>query len=349
MPLGRVNWVDHAKGACIILVVALFTAQGFSVSGVQSGLASAVLSWAHPFLMPAFFCLSALFLNRTLFGPSKHFIDRKILHFVYFYIVWLVLQDVVLNSALLFSAPHIFLGNLFAALIEPRESLLLVYMLTVFHAVTWLVRRMPARKVFAVAAILQIAFATGWIDTGTLVLNEFGRWYVFFFAGFIAAPVVFEMAERVAGHGAQTARVMIGWAVANAAFVGLHVAGLPLISLALGFAGTGAMIAFGLILSRVKWLSIVGYAGRHCLIVYLTCAIPVTLLQRGLVSNFTIDHAGIVILATTLGAVALSLAFHRLVRGTHLNVLYRRPMRLRMKSVKFSSSSALLPPPPTAA
>ena len=349
MPLGRVNWVDHAKGACIILVVALFTTQGFSASGLHSGWMDPVMRWAQPFLMPAFFFLAALFLNRTLFGPPKHYIDRKILHFAYFYIVWLVLQDVILNSGLLFSAPHVFLGNLFAALIEPRASLLLVYMLTVFHVATWLLRRVPARKVFAMAVGLQIAFATGWIDTGSIVLNEFGQWFVFFFAGYIAAPVVFETAERVAGHGAQTGRVLIGWAIANAAFVGLHVAGLPVISLALGFAGTGAMIACGLLLSRVKWLSIVGYAGRHCLIIYLTCAIPVTLMQRGLMAQGEMDHAGLIVLATALVAVALSLAFHRLVRRTQLNVLYRRPMRLRIKSARFSRSSALLPPPPTAA
>jgi uncharacterized membrane protein YcfT len=349
MPLGRVDWVDHAKGACIILVVALFTTQGLIASGTQSGWMGWVMSWAQPFLMPAFFLLAALFLNRTLFGPSRHYVDRKILHFVYFYIVWLVLQDAVLNSGLLLSAPHVFLGNLLAALIEPRESLLLVYMLTVFHAATWLLKRLPARKVFVAAAILQIAFATGWIDTGSIVLNEFGRWYAFFFAGFIAAPVVFEMAERVAGHGAQTGRALIGWALANAAFVGLHVAGLPLISLALGFAGTGAMIAVGLMLSRVKWLSIIGYAGRHCLIIYLTCAIPVTLMQRGLIASGKIDHAGLAALAIALGAVAVSLVFHRLVRRTQLNVLYRRPMRLRIKAAKFSRSSGLLPPPPTAA
>ena len=349
MPSGRVNWVDHAKGACIILIVALLTTQGFSASGLHSGWMDMEMRWAQPFLMPAFFCLAALFLNRTLFGPSKHYIDRKILHFVYFYIVWLVLQDVVLNSDLLFSAPHTFLGSLLNALIEPRDSLRLVYMLTVFHAATWFLRRVPARKVFGAAAILQMGFATGWIDTGSLVLNEFGRWYVFFFAGFVAAPVVFEMAERVAGHGPQTWRVLIGWALANAAFVGLHVAGLPLISLALGFAGTGAMIAVGLMLSRVKWLSIIGYAGRHCLIIYLTCAIPVTLMQRGLIASGKIDHAGLTVLAIALGAVAVSLVFHRLVRRTQLNVLYRRPMRLRIKATKFSRSSNLLPPPPTVA
>ena len=109
------------------------------------------------------------------------------------------------------------------------------------------------------------------------------------------------------------------------------------------------MIAFGLMLSHVKWLSIIGYAGRHCLIIYLTCAIPVTLMQRGLMAKGEMDHEGLIVLATALAAVALSLAFHRLVRGTPLNVLYRRPMRLRMKSARFSRSSALLPPPPTAA
>ena len=87
-------------------------------------------------------------------------------------------------------------------------------------------------------------------------------------------------------------------------------------------------------------------SGNHCLIIYLTCAIPVTLMQRGLIASGKIDHAGLTVLATAVAAVALSLAFHRLVRRTPLNLLYLRTMRLHIKSVRFNRSSALLPPPP---
>lgn len=177
----------------------------------------------------------------------------------------------------------------------------------------------------------------------------FGAWYVFFFAGFVAAPHVFEFAERVSGHTQRLWNVLLGWALANAAFVVLGVSGLPVISLALGFCGTAAVIALGIQLNRIGWLAMIGYAGRHCLIIYLTFLIPMTALQHGFAANERTVNAGLACLAITLGAVVLPLVFFRLVRETPLSVLYRRPRRLRLMNARNNGSASLLPPPPTAA
>ncbi len=349
MQQGRINWVDHAKGVCIVLIVAMYTTSSYGDLIQHDSWMTPVVAWTSPFLIPAFFVLAALFLNLSLFGSTKRFFDRKILHFAYFYMVWLLIQKATLDASLLVNAPTAFLIDVLKALVEPTDSLLLVYMLVVFHAVTRLVRFFPARKVFIAAALAQIAFATGWIDTGWNVANMFGAWYVFFFAGFVAAPQVFELAERVSAHTKPLWNVLIGWAVANAAFVVLSVAGLPLISLALGFSGTAAIIVLGIQLNRIAWLAMIGHTGRHCLIVYLTFLIPMTVLQHGFAANGGVGNAGLACLTITLGAIVLPLVFYRLVRETPLNVLYRRPRRLRLMNTRNSGSASLLPPPPTTA
>tara|TARA_R110000787_G_scaffold49670_3_gene118991 strand:- start:725 stop:1783 length:1059 start_codon:yes stop_codon:yes gene_type:complete len=349
MQHGRINWVDHAKGICILLIVAMYTTLSYGDLIQHDSWMTPIAAWSSPFLIPAFFVLAALFLNLSLFGSTKHFFDRKILHFAYFYLVWLFIQKATLDASLLVNAPSAFMADILSAFVEPTDSLFLVYMLVVFHAVTRLVRFLPARKVFIAAALGQIAFATGWIDTGWNVANMFGAWYVFFFAGFVAAPHVFEFAERVSGHTQPLWNVLLGWSVANAAFVVLGVSGLPVISLALGFAGTAAVIALGIQLNRIPWLSMIGYAGRHCLIIYLTFLIPMTALQHGFAANGWAGNAGLACLVITLGAVLLPLVFFRLVRETPLNVLYRRPRRLRLMNARNNGSASLLPPPPTAA
>ncbi|MBU2606758.1 MAG: acyltransferase family protein [Alphaproteobacteria bacterium] len=349
MQHGRINWVDHAKGICILLIVAIYTTSSYDALIQHDSWLTPIVAWSSPFLIPAFFFLAALFLNLSLFGSTKHFFDRKILHFAYFYLIWLVIQKATLDASLLVNAPTAFMADVLRALVEPTDSLMLVYMLVVFHALTRLIRFLPARKVFIAAALAQMAFATGWIDTGWSVANMFGAWYVFFFAGFVAAPHVFEFADRVSGHTQPLWNVLLGWALANAAFVVLGVSGLPVISLALGFSGTAAVIALGIQLNRIGWLAIIGYAGRHCLIIYLTFLIPMTALQHGFAANERTGNAGLACLAITLGAVVLPLVFFRLVRETPLSVLYRRPRRLRLMNARNNGSASLLPPPPTAA
>ncbi|WP_373007606.1 acyltransferase family protein [Hyphomonas sp.] len=349
MQQGRINWIDQAKGVCIVLIVAMYTTSSYGDLVQHDSWVTPIVAWSSPFLFPTFFVLAALFLNLSLFGSTKHFFDRKILHFAYFYLVWLLIQKAALDASLLVNDPATFIAEVLRALVKPTDSLLLVYMLIVFHAVTRCIRFLPARKVFIAAALTQIAFATGWIDTGWNVANMLGAWYVFFFAGFVAAPHVFEFAERVSGHTKDLWSVLLGWTVANAAFVVLGVSGLPVISLALGFAGTAAVMALGIQLGRTRWLSMIGYAGRHCLIIYLTFVIPMTVLQHGFAANGQIGNAGLACLVISLGAVVLTLVFYRLARETPLNVLYRRPRRLRLMNARNNGSASLLPPPPTGA
>lgn len=349
MLLERINWIDHAKGVCIVLIVAMHATSGYTDLVQQDSWMLAVVAWSEPVLMPAVFFLSALFLNRSVFGPTRHFLDRKILPLAYYYALWLLIQTLVLGSDAAFTAPLAFAGRILAALASPPDSLLLVYMLIVFNVMSRLLRYFPPQKVLIAAGLLQVAFATGWIDTGWIVSNRFGAWFVYFYAGFLAAPHVFEFAERLTGHAQQLWKVLLGWAVANAVFVFLNVSDLPLVSMALGFAGTGAIIAMALLLRRTRWSAILGYAGRYCLVIYLTFSIPMIILQAALAENGRISDAGLACLVITLGGLATPLVFHRLVRATPLNFLYQRPSSLRLRNARGHSKAGLLAPPPTSA
>ena len=54
-PGGRIDWVDYAKGFCIVFVVMMHSALGVEAAAGQDGWLHAVVEFARPFRMPDFF------------------------------------------------------------------------------------------------------------------------------------------------------------------------------------------------------------------------------------------------------------------------------------------------------
>ena len=88
----RVDWVDVAKGICIIMVVMMHSTLGVEKAAGEPGWMGYFVEFARPFRMPDFFLIAGLFLARRIDGPWRLYLDRKVLHFVYFYVLWLTIQ-----------------------------------------------------------------------------------------------------------------------------------------------------------------------------------------------------------------------------------------------------------------
>ena len=88
----RVDWVDYAKGLCIVLVVMMHVTLRYGAEAGREGWMHHVVLFAQPFRMPDFFLISGLFLSHSLNKPWREYLDRKVLHFVYFYVLWLVIK-----------------------------------------------------------------------------------------------------------------------------------------------------------------------------------------------------------------------------------------------------------------
>ena len=88
----RVPWVDTAKGICILLVVMMHSTLGVEAVSGQQGWLGDVVAFARPFRMPDFFLVSALFLSARIDADWRLYLDRKVLHFVYFYLLWVAIQ-----------------------------------------------------------------------------------------------------------------------------------------------------------------------------------------------------------------------------------------------------------------
>src|SRR5215831_944720 len=88
----RVDWVDYAKGFCIVFVVMMHSTLGVESAVGQEGWLHPVVAFATPFRMPDFFMISGLFLARVVDRAWPTFLALTAVHFVYFSVLWTAIQ-----------------------------------------------------------------------------------------------------------------------------------------------------------------------------------------------------------------------------------------------------------------
>ena len=328
----RVEWVDYAKGLCIIMVVMMHCTLDYGANVGQEGWLHEAVQFARPFRMPDFFLLAGLFLSRSINAPLREYMDRKFLHFAYFYLLWLAIQLSMTEVELLLSDPVAF-GALYShSLISPINTLWFVHMLTIFYMLTRALRRVPVWLVLLSAASLQTLFRMGMIDTGWSVADRFFDRYIYFFVGYAAAPWIFDLAKRAARRPLLTLAALSAWAVINGLLTTVSLDQEPVISLLLGFAGAAAIVSVGSLMSLYQWGSLIRYAGAHSIVIYLSFFLPMKVLILVFGNYPIITDVGLASLVITAVAVLTPLLFHYWIRGTWLGFLYERPSLFRYHS-----------------
>jgi uncharacterized membrane protein YcfT len=326
-PPGRVSWADYAKGFCIIMVVMMHSTLGVEEAVGREGFMHALVAFAKPFRMPDFFLISGLFVSRIIDRDWRTFGDRKLVHFAYFYVLWLTIQFAV-------KAPYFAAANGWPdvasqygqAFIEPFGTLWFIYLLPIFFAVTKATRLVPPALVWLAAAALQIAQ----IDTGWTAIDEFAGRFVYFYTGYVLAPRVFALAAAVQARGVCAAAGLSLWAVVNGALVFAGLAGLPLVSLALGLVGAAAVVAISALMAKAHSFEPVRYCGQHSIVIYLAFFLPMAATRTLLVRTGIVPDVGAMALLITAAGVLGALAIWWAARRMHANFLFERPDLFRI-------------------
>src|ERR671915_579751 len=129
----RVAWVDYAKGICILMVVMMHSTLGVGAAAGGEGWLHQVVAFAKPFRMPDFFLISGLFLAQVIDRDWRTYLDRKVVHFLYFYLLWTAIQFAV-------KAPGLVQGHgvtgvawlYLETFVEPFGTLWFIYLLPIF-------------------------------------------------------------------------------------------------------------------------------------------------------------------------------------------------------------------------
>jgi uncharacterized membrane protein YcfT len=325
----RVDWVDFAKGLCIFAVVMFHANYHVSLSVSADNWLDYVVAFAKPFRMPDFFLIAGLFLSRVIDRPWRIYLDKKVVHFLYFYALWVSIYFALyhLRFALggaRFETP---LWREYLMLyLEPTGPIWFIHLLPIFFIVTRLLRAVPAWVVLGVAIALQ-SFP---LETGWGVADRFMARFVFFYTGYVFAPLVFQLAAWALRHrlGALTA---IGlWAAVNATLVFADLAFAPGISLALGYAGAIAVVFTAVLLSQVPWMDWLRYLGEHSIVVYLAFLYPVEITLRVLLKLRWIADAGTIAVLVTLAGVGGAILFYAITKRLGARFLFERPAWARI-------------------
>ena len=329
MDEGRVPWVDTAKGLCIVLVVMMHATLGVGEAMGGEGFMHWIVAFARPFRMPDFFLVSGLFLSRVIDRDWKAYADRRVVHFLYFYLLWLVIQSALKYGQVSGGTPTGFVHHLALSLIEPFGTLWFVYLLAVFSITAKLLRGVPPVVLLALAAALQIIP----VHTAWTLIDEFCARFVYFLAGYFLAPAIFRLAEAAVARPALSAAGLAVWALANGAFAlsaspveGYPtLASLPVVSLALGAIGAVAVVTIAALLTPTRLATPFRHCGRHSIAIYLAFFLPMAATRAVLLKSGVIDDVGLVSAIVTAVAVVAPLILERLVRETPLCFLFRRP------------------------
>ena len=130
--LNRIDWIDYSKGICMILVVMMHTVINYEFLAGSQGWLRPVVDFAQPFRMPDFFLIAGLFLHRSIHSDANAYFDRKVVHFAYFYLLWLLILMPFRELDVLFSDPVAFSKMVLIAVIEPVNALWFLHMLANF-------------------------------------------------------------------------------------------------------------------------------------------------------------------------------------------------------------------------
>jgi uncharacterized membrane protein YcfT len=295
---------------------------GVELAAGENGFMHALVAFAKPFRMPDFFLISGLFLPLVIERDWRTFLDRKVVHFAYFYVLWVTIQFGFKAPAFAAETGWAHAGFLYLeSFIEPFGTLWFIYLLPVFFVVTKVTRRMPPLLIWGLAAMLEMAhIATGWT-----AIDEFAARFVYFFSGYWFATYVFALSDRARKQPRLALVALALWAFANESLVKAGVSEKPLISLLLGLAGACAIVTIGTLLARAQWLKFLRFCGEHSIVIYLVFFLPMAATRTFLLRTAVIHDVGTMSLLVTIAAVIGALAIWRLALRVGANFLFERP------------------------
>ena len=325
-PAQRIDWVDYAKGICIVMVVMMHSTLGVGQAAGGEGWLHQVVAFAKPFRMPDFFLISGLFLAQVIDRDWRTYLDRKVVHFLYFYVLWTAVQFAV-------KAPGLVQGHgvtgvawlYLETFVEPFGTLWFIYLLPIFFVVTKLAHglRFPVLAIWLVAAALEMAP----IHTGWTVIDEFAGRFVYFYTGYILATRIFVLAAQVQAQPEAALAGLAMWGVINGLLVFNGLAELPLVSLALGLAGAAAIVAVAALLALTRLFEPLRYCGEHSIVIYLAFFLGMAASRSILLKYGWISDIGTISAIVTLAGIVGALLLFWVVRWTPLKFLFERPDR----------------------
>ena len=319
----RIDWVDYAKGICIVMVVMMHSVLGVEKAAGDTGFMHAFVMFAQPFRMPDFFLISGLFLAVVIDRDWRTYLDRKVVHFAYFYVLWMTIQFGFKAPGFAAESGWRHVGFLYLeSFIEPFGTLWFIYLLPVFFVVTKLSRSVPAARDLARRRRAGDGACQDRLDSDRRILRTLRLFLFRLSVCFLRVRAVGSFAgkaragaDRIGAVGAHQRRPRDVGISANGRWSRWRS----------GFAGAGAIIVMGTLLARMQWLNFLRYCGEHSIVIYLAFFLPMAVTRTLLLKTGLIADIGMISLIVTVAGVAGAVVIWRLALALRADFLFERP------------------------
>jgi len=332
-------WVDLAKGICILLVVLMHTVLGIQKDIGQGGFLLNVVAWTKPFRMPDFFMLSGFLAAGIGALNWRDFVDRRILHYAYFYLLWLAIVVCLKSLASGSDAIAQIIVGIAGGIFEPFSTLWFIYVLPFFMLGARLANGRAIFVVIILAIVLHIqaasypagsvfAMASEW--TSSTAFNSFAMFFVYFLAGYFGRSAIIKITEWANRAKNRAVVLLFAWGIFHSAALQWGITDTPGLTLIFGVAGGLAVSVVCAIVVRLHFLSPLAYCGRHSLAIYLAFVLPMAAVREVLVGTAVGAYPDLLALIVLSAAVLIPLALEYVTTRGFFEFLFRRPRWARL-------------------
>lgn len=334
----RKDWIDVAKGLCILLVVLYHVVDkyfliSFSMPGRVADAWTAVIMGLVPLRMPLFFLISGFLASRSIKRTWGAVLGRRVFSPYYLYLAWLVIHAIWFDFApdlagehAVLSSPQAFALNVFLGL----TSLWYLYALAAYFLIVKCLRRAPWVALFLGAAA-NVVVQAGWLHLdgqGAALLENL----IFFAIGSTfphAVKAVARSRYRIA-IGAAAALCLATTLAAKRALDADHLPGL-LLFLSLLACVAGVALASVAAERRLPGTRTLATLGRHTLPTYvmhliLLSCLSVLTAHLGL-SVLPLGMVGVAVypIIVTFAITAACLGIEHCLKRVRLGFLFNAP------------------------
>ncbi|WP_210528604.1 acyltransferase family protein [Rubellimicrobium arenae] len=328
----RIDWIDTAKGASILLVVLWHSYLFARLGGDMPTEVTRLNEWLIYARMPLFFLASGILTAGLARRPIAQTIRKRVLPMVWILLVWTVIGsaiDAVVPLYPWFTRPLPGLGEI---LWSPQGELWFIYALLAYAVMAWLVLTQDGWRRLALLGGLFGLLAVNHLLREEFFTRSFALYYPFYMAGVLGAPYMRWATER-GSRVLVVAAVCAGGLLISLALP-LHGFTKLVVRSALG-AGLGVAAAYGLqsLPAASAWMNSIG---RRSLPIYLG-HMPIMAILFALLPEPWMAAAPTVVWIGFAGiAVPAALMIEQVARSLGLGWLYAvpDPVVMRLREVK---------------
>jgi uncharacterized membrane protein YcfT len=335
----RVDWVDHAKAWSIVLVVMMHSTLGVGNAAGATGWLHSFVAFAKPFRMPDFFMVAGLFAAAAVDAPWLKFLDRKVIHFAYFYLLWLLIELAVKAPGLGIASPPAFAAEYAWHLIQPFSSMWFIQILPLLYLATRLVRHAPVAVVLSAAVTLHFVAAavpgTGHYAmesdlTESVTVNSFLLFWIYFLIGHYGRGGLFSLADGSASSPLLSVAALAAWTVLEATATNRGWPDVFGFDLAFGILGACAVVVAAGLVTRLPGTGWLAYLGRNSLAIYLGFFLPMAAARFLVLRTFPGANVSLLAVAVTFAGVVGPVVMLRASSAAGMTFLFQRPYWARV-------------------